>query len=54
MAFDPLLLIYLVPLLALWGGWISLGARRSKRDLAVLEEMLVASAAKTRAMYPAT
>ncbi len=52
MAFDPLLLIYLVPLLALWGGWISLGARRSKRDLAVLEDNRQAGLLEPQSLHP--
>ncbi|MGE5722785.1 MAG: NAD(P)-binding domain-containing protein [Sphingomonadales bacterium] len=38
MTFDPILLVYALPLAALWGGWLFVGNRRSRRDKAVLEE----------------
>lgn len=52
MPFDPLLLIYLAPLLVLWASWTWLGARRSKRDLAVLEDNRQAGLLEPQSLHP--
>ncbi len=52
MPFDSLLLVYLAPLLAIWGGWTWLGAQRSRRDLAVLEDNRQAGLLEPQSLHP--
>jgi thioredoxin reductase (NADPH) len=49
---DPLLLIYALPLAALWLAWIVLGKRRSRRDRAVLEDNLQAGLHEPNSLHP--
>ena len=52
MAFDRLLLVYAVPLLAIWLGWIVMRRRRSQRDLAVLEDNRQAGLIEPHSLHP--
>jgi thioredoxin reductase (NADPH) len=50
--FDPLLLIYALPLAALWLAWIIAGKRRSRRDRAVLEDNRQAGLHEPNSLHP--
>lgn len=52
MAFDPLLMVYALPLVALWAGWILHGRRRSRRALAVLEDNRQAGLIEPASLHP--
>jgi thioredoxin reductase/NAD-dependent dihydropyrimidine dehydrogenase PreA subunit len=52
MSFSPLLLVYALPLLAIWAGWILLHQRRSKRARAVLEENRAAGLSEPPSLHP--
>jgi thioredoxin reductase (NADPH) len=50
--YDPLLFVYFLPLLAVWIGWTIVKARRSKRDLAVLEDNRQAGLNEPQSLHP--
>ena len=52
MAYDPLLMVYALPLGALWAGCILLGRRRSSRALAVLEDNRQAGLNEPASLHP--
>ena len=52
MTVEPLLLIYALPLVALWGGWIYLGRLRSSRAEAVLEDNRQAGLTEPPSLHP--
>lgn len=52
MSFDPLLLIYATPLLAIWIGWNFMAKRRSVRSLAVLEDAKAAGLGEPASLHP--
>jgi thioredoxin reductase/NAD-dependent dihydropyrimidine dehydrogenase PreA subunit len=52
MAFDPLYLVYGLPLAGLWGGWIGLGKLRSRRHRAVLEDNIRAGLMEPNTLHP--
>lgn len=52
MTFDPLLLVYLLPIGALWLGLTRLERRRSRRALAVLEDHTQAGLAEPPSLHP--
>lgn len=49
---NALLLVYAVPLVLIWAGWIALQRRRSRRALAVLEENLEAGLSEPPSLHP--
>jgi thioredoxin reductase (NADPH) len=49
---DTLLLIYLLPLLALWCAWIVVGKRRTKKARAILEDNLQAGLSEPSSLHP--
>lgn len=52
MTFDPLLLVYALPLVALWGIWTWSAKRRSSRALAVLEDNRQAGLHEPASLHP--
>ncbi len=52
MPFDPILLVYAVPLLAIWAGWTWFNRKRSRRDLAVLEDNRQAGLLEPQSLHP--
>lgn len=52
MAFDPLLLVYGLPLGAIWAGWVLVGRRRSRQHLAVLEDNRQAGLGEPSSLHP--
>ena len=52
MRFDPLLLVYLLPLLAIWAGWTVLTRRRTRIAVAVLEDNLQAGLDQPASLHP--
>lgn len=52
MRFDPLLLVYLLPLLAIWAGWTVLTRRRTRIAVAVLEDNRQAGLDQPASLHP--
>ncbi len=52
MTFDPLLLIYALPLLLMWLGWAYYARRRHRRDHAVLEDNRQAGLLEPQSLHP--
>lgn len=52
MAFDPLLLVYLLPLALVWIGWTWATRRRSQRNLAVLRDNIQAGLHEPASLHP--
>lgn len=52
MAFNPLLLAYILPLVSLWLLWFLHSRRQSKRALAVLEEARLAGMGEPASLHP--
>ncbi len=52
MRFDPILIVYALPLLLLWGGWIVADRRRTRQDRAVLEDNLQAGLMEPNTLHP--
>lgn len=52
MGFDPIILVYVVPLLAIWTAWSFASRRRSKRHLAVLEDNRQAGLIEPQSLHP--
>lgn len=52
MKFDPLLLVYLTPLVLIWLVWTWLGRRRSKKALEVLEDNRQAGLMEPNTLHP--
>lgn len=52
MSSNALLLIYALPLVALWTAWTVLGGRRSRRDRAVLEDNRQAGLHEPNSLHP--
>jgi len=53
MGLDPLIAVYALPLAAIWAFWILANKRRSKRDLAVLEDNQQAGLIEPQSLHPA-
>jgi thioredoxin reductase (NADPH) len=51
-ASDPLLLVYALPLVAIWAVWFWRGGRRTKRALAVMEEAKIAGLTEPASLHP--
>jgi thioredoxin reductase (NADPH) len=51
-SFNPLLLIYLTPLVCIWVAWVAYAKRRTKRDLAVLEDNKAAGLGEPPSLHP--
>jgi len=52
MQFNPLMLVYALPLALLWFGWIAVARRRSARDRAVLEDNRRAGLMEPNTLHP--
>jgi thioredoxin reductase (NADPH) len=52
MTFSPLYLVYAIPLALIWAVWIYVGKRRSRRDLAVLEDNRQAGLTEPNSLHP--
>jgi thioredoxin reductase (NADPH) len=52
MTFSPLYLVYAIPLALIWAVWIYAGKRRSRRDLAVLEDNRQAGLTEPNSLHP--
>ncbi len=52
MNFNPLLLIYLTPLVCIWVAWVGYAKHRTKRDLAVLEDNKAAGLGEPPSLHP--
>lgn len=52
MGFDPLLLVYVLPLAGLWLAWIGWGKLRSRRHKAVLEDNVRAGLMEPNTLHP--
>jgi thioredoxin reductase/NAD-dependent dihydropyrimidine dehydrogenase PreA subunit len=52
MSFDPLLLVYALPLFVLWTGWTYFAGRRSRLDRAVLEDNRQAGLMEPNSLHP--
>ncbi|HEY6868998.1 MAG TPA: 4Fe-4S dicluster domain-containing protein, partial [Novosphingobium sp.] len=52
MPFDPVLLVYVLPLVGLWLAWIAIGGLRSRRHKAVLEDNVRAGLMEPNTLHP--
>ncbi len=52
MTLSPLLLVYALPLVAIWAIWFWLGRRRTKRAIAVMEEAKIAGLTEPASLHP--
>lgn len=52
MNLDPVILVYVLPLAALWLAWIVAGKRRSRRDRAVLDDNVQAGLHEPNSLHP--
>ena len=52
MNIEPLLLVYALPLVIIWAIWIVSAKRRSRRDMAVLEDNRQAGLAEPSSLHP--
>lgn len=52
MPFDPLLLVYILPLLAAWAGWAWYTGHRSRRNRAILEDNRQAGLLEPSTLHP--
>lgn len=52
MTLHPLLIVYAAPLLALWIGWTVVNRRRSRRNLAIIEDNRAAGLHEPSSLHP--
>ncbi len=52
MTLDPILIVYVAPLLALWIGWTVANRRRSRRNLAIIEDNRAAGLHEPNSLHP--